>query len=160
MTLYQTPLYDSAVAVYDFMKRYNIVRISLLQKSREIVGVSCVSCKDKRTELLNADLNQLYLLENILCNSITNIKYSSKLLHHQKMLEYVNIATAKYNVTIDSDTYYSIIRNTLFKLLPEFKYYLLLKYDVDSHFYRPSVLLSDNGQKIKIKVFIKMILNN
>ncbi len=153
----QTPFQSNVRLLYNFMQTYSLIKISLLQKSREMVGVFALSFKDSRKEILSFDRQQFQLLENVLSNTLCNTNSVLRLLNHQKILEHINIASSKFNVSIDDETYYAIIRKTLIKIIPEIKFYFLLKYDPDSQFYKRSFLLTKDYEQQTMKIHANVI---
>ena len=134
----QTPLNASIRLLHNFMVEYSIIRISLLQKSRETKGVFAVSILSKRREILDADQLNFQLFETVLSNTLCNVQSVGQLLNHQHVLEQINVASSKFHISMDEASYYSIIRHTLVQIIPEIKFYFLLTYDPDSEFYRRS----------------------
>ena len=153
----QTPFQSNVRLVSNFMMAYSIVKISLLQKSREMVGVFAVSFKDSRLELLDFDLQKFQLLEDVLSNTLCNSNSVSRLLTHQNILERINVASSKFNISIDEEAYYTIIRKTLINIIPEIKFYFLLKYDSDSQFYKRSFLLTKKHLHHTMKIHSKVL---
>ncbi len=153
----QTPFQSNVRMISNFMRKFSIVKLSLLQKSRETVGVFAISFQGARLEILNFDTQQFQLLEDILSNTLCNTNSVLRLLNHQKILEHINIASSKFNISIDENAYYTIIRNTLINIIPEIKFYFLLKYDSDSQFYKRSFLLTKQHPNQAMKVHANVI---
>lgn len=153
----QTPLNASIRLLHNFMVEYSIIRISLLQKSRETKGVFAVSVLSKRREILDADQLNFQLFETVLSNTLCNVQSVGQLLNHQHVLEQINMASSKFHISMDEASYYSIIRHTLVQIIPEIKFYFLLTYDPDSEFYRRSFLLTKKHEQYSLKIHGKEI---
>ena len=155
-----TPFQLNVKLLNNFMKTFSIVKISLFQKTNEMVGVIAISLKNSRSELLSFDNQQLKLLESVISNTMCNTNSVSHLLNHQNILQYINTASSQFNISITEDTYYTIIRKTLIKIIPEIQFYFLLKYDADSQFYKRSFLLTKKHRTQALKIHSNIINND
>jgi nitrogen-specific signal transduction histidine kinase len=153
----QTPLNASLRLLHDFMLKHSIIRISLLQKSRETKGIFAVSVFSRRREILDADHLNFKLFETVLSNALSNVQSVGQLLNHQHLLEQINVASSKFHISMDEASYYSIIRRTMMQIIPEIKFYFLLTYDADSEFYRRSFLLTKKYDQYSLKIHGKDI---
>jgi nitrogen-specific signal transduction histidine kinase len=143
---------ESMNKLVKFMKDRYLLRISLLKSTRRPVGVYAISGHVSSNELLEYDQDQLTLFESILSNTINNIYDAEELRQHQYILEYINVATSKFSISMNDEVYYSIIRRSMQKIVPSIKHCFYLIWDKNSRFYKRSFRLSKTHPDIEFKV--------
>ena len=153
----QSPFQSHVRMLINFMRQHRIVQLSLLQKSREMVGIFALSFPGSRSEILSHDALQFQLLGDALSHALSNSMSVSRLLTHQKMLERINMASSKFESFVNDQSYYTMIRETLKSIIPEIKFYVLLTYDHDSQFYKRSFLLTQSYDYHTMKIHSKII---
>ena len=93
-----TPFQNNMITLANFMKKHNIVQIMLIQKSNDIVGISAISCHDKRFEILNYDTKQHKYLTSTFADSVINLRSANQNVTYQIMMEQVNNSVSKFNL--------------------------------------------------------------
>jgi nitrogen-specific signal transduction histidine kinase len=143
---------ESIKKLVQFMKDHQLLRIALLKSTRRPVGVYAISGQVSSNELLEYDQDQLTLFESILSNTINNIFDAEELRQHQYILEYINVATSKFSISMNDEVYYSIIRRSIQKIVPSMKHCFYLTWDKNSQFYKRSFRLSKTNPDIDFKI--------
>jgi nitrogen-specific signal transduction histidine kinase len=152
-----TPFQNNVLILMEFMKQHKIVQIMLIQKSNDIVGISAISCQNKRFEVLDFDTNQHKKLATIFANSIINLNSANQNVNYQIMMEQVNASISRFNLNHSLDEIIQLSRKTILNIIPETKYYLFLNFDQASGFYKSTNKLNFNIEKLNIKLHINII---
>ena len=146
-----TPFKKELKLVLDFMQEHSIIRLCLLQKSNEMVGIMALR-HEKMVHfdfVLNQDVDQFQLIESALTYAICNITYLEYLFQHQQQLEIINHAISLFNTNIEKQEYEHIVSATLQQLLIEVVEGFILTLDKDQVFYTRRHLISAQEDDVK-----------
>ncbi|MEC8678129.1 MAG: hypothetical protein VXX85_04675 [Candidatus Margulisiibacteriota bacterium] len=152
-----TPFQNNMITLANFMKKHNIVQIMLIQKSNDIVGISAISCQDKRFEILNYDTKQHKYLTSTFADSVINLRSANQNVTYQIMMEQVNNSVSKFNLNHSLNNIIQLSRKTILDIIPEIKYYLFLNFDQPSGFYKSTNKLNFNIEKLNLKLHLNII---
>jgi nitrogen-specific signal transduction histidine kinase len=143
---------ESIAKCVQFMRDHQLLRITLLKSAQGPVGVYAIRGHVSSNELLGYDQDQLTLFESILSTIINNIYNAEELNQLQYILEYINIATSKFSISMNDEVYYSIIRRTMQEIVPSIHHCFYLTWDKRSQFYKRSFRLSKIHPDIEFKI--------
>ncbi|MGC6367290.1 MAG: hypothetical protein ACON35_04745 [Candidatus Marinamargulisbacteria bacterium] len=135
-----TPLQTNIDALVTFMDEHDILAVSLLQQSGEMVGVMAIRTSAKYRDILENDIYMLRQLEDGLTACIINLESMERLSSHQMILEDVNAALSFMDLSTEKTEFQEQVSMSLLKVVPTMKSFILLSYDPLSGFYKNSSL--------------------
>ena len=134
-----TPLQTNIDALVTFMDD-DILAVSLLQQSGEMVGVMAIRTPAQYRDILENDIYMLRQLEDGLTACIINLESMERLASHQMILEDVNAALSFMDLSTEKTEFQEQVSMSLLKVVPTMKSFILLSYDPLSGFYKNSSL--------------------
>ena len=116
-----TPLQTNIDALVTFMDEHDILAVSLLQQSGEMVGVMAIRTPAQYRDILENDIYMLRQLEDGLTACIINLESMERLASHQMILEDVNAALSFMDLSTEKTEFQEQVSMSLLKVVPTMK---------------------------------------